>query len=161
MPSSSGRRPRWSAPGRRSRADILNNLVRRFAGYNVANACNIRGLVSSLGCVVRDFFQGAGRFPMVARLRSVQSGRNTLPLARASRSVPEASVVAFQRGETRHVFKVRQRIRPDAAKVISALRHMGLTIEILSGDRKPAVRAAAETLGIHRWSAGVTPGRCG
>lgn len=70
---------------------------------------------------------------------------------------PEASVVAFRHGEMLHVFKVRQRIRPDAAKVISALRHMGLTVEMLSGDREPAVRAAAETLGIHRWRAGVTP----
>jgi P-type Cu2+ transporter len=70
---------------------------------------------------------------------------------------PEASVVAFRHGGTRHVFKVRQRVRPDAAEVISALRQMGLTIEILSGDREPAVRAAAETLGIHRWCAGVTP----
>jgi Cu2+-exporting ATPase len=70
---------------------------------------------------------------------------------------PEASVVAFRHGEMLHVFKVRQRIRPDAAKVISALRHMSLTVEMLSGDREPAVRAAAGTLGIHRWRAGVTP----
>jgi Cu2+-exporting ATPase len=70
---------------------------------------------------------------------------------------PEASVVAFRHGEARYVFKVRQRIRPDAVRVISALRHMGLSVEMLSGDREPAVRAAAETLGIHRWSAGVTP----
>jgi Cu2+-exporting ATPase len=70
---------------------------------------------------------------------------------------PEASVVAFRQGETRHVFAVRQRIRPDAAKVISALHRMGLTVEMLSGDREPAVRAAALTLGIHQWRAEVTP----
>jgi P-type Cu2+ transporter len=70
---------------------------------------------------------------------------------------PEASVVAFRRGETRHVFAVRQRIRPDAARVISVLHRMGLTVEMLSGDREPAVRAAALTLGIHQWRAEVTP----
>jgi len=70
---------------------------------------------------------------------------------------PEASVVAFRHGEVRHVFAVRQRIRPDAAKVISALHQMGLTVEMLSGDREPAVRAAAEVLGIHQWRAEVTP----
>jgi len=70
---------------------------------------------------------------------------------------PEASVVAFRQGETRHVFAVRQRIRPDAATVISALHRMGLTVEMLSGDREPAVRAAALTLGIHQWRAEVTP----
>lgn len=72
-------------------------------------------------------------------------------------SDPEASVVAFRHGETRHVFAVRQRIRPDAAKVVSALHRMGLTVEMLSGDREPAVRAAAETLGIYQWRAEVTP----
>jgi len=70
---------------------------------------------------------------------------------------PEASVVAFRRGQTRHVFAVRQRVRPDAARVISTLQRMGLAVEMLSGDREPAVRAAALSLGIHQWRAEVTP----
>jgi Cu2+-exporting ATPase len=70
---------------------------------------------------------------------------------------PEASVVAFRRGQTRHVFAVRQRVRPDAARVISKLQRMGLAVEMLSGDREPAVRAAALSLGIHQWRAEVTP----
>ena len=32
---------------------------------------------------------------------------------------PEASVVAFRHGEVRHVFAVRQRLRPDAAAVVA------------------------------------------
>jgi Cu2+-exporting ATPase len=72
-------------------------------------------------------------------------------------SDPEASVVAFAYGDTRYVFAVRQRIRPDAVKVISSLRRMGVTVEMLSGDREPAVRAAAETLGIYRWRSEMTP----
>ncbi|MHC4049256.1 heavy metal translocating P-type ATPase [Bradyrhizobium sp. 25ACV] len=72
-------------------------------------------------------------------------------------SDPEASVVAFRHGETCHVFAVRQRIRPDAAKIVSALHRLGLIVEMLSGDREPAVRAAAEALGIQRWRAEVTP----
>jgi Cu2+-exporting ATPase len=73
------------------------------------------------------------------------------------RSDPEASVVAFRHGETRHVFAVRQRIRPDAAKVVAELNRMGLAVEIVSGDREPAVKAAAAALGIHQWRAEVTP----
>jgi Cu2+-exporting ATPase len=73
------------------------------------------------------------------------------------RNDPEASVVACRHGETSHVFAVRQRIRPDAASVIAALHRMGLTVEMLSGDREPAVRAAASTLGIHQWRSDVTP----
>jgi cation transport ATPase len=42
----------------------------------------------------------------------------------------------LRHGEKQHVFKVRQRIRPGAAEVMSALRDMGLTVEILSGDRE-------------------------
>ena len=40
---------------------------------------------------------------------------------------------------------------------IATLIKAGIEVEILSGDREPAVRHAAETLGIHEWRAGVTP----
>ena len=48
-------------------------------------------------------------------------------------------------------------MRPDAQAVVSALQARGIAVEILSGDREPAVRAAAKTLGINEWRAGVTP----
>src|SRR4051812_4844775 len=70
---------------------------------------------------------------------------------------PEVSVVAFSRGKARYVFAVRQRLRPDAQATVSALQARGIMVEILSGDREPAVRAAAQTLGINEWRAGVTP----
>src|SRR5205085_1899821 len=70
---------------------------------------------------------------------------------------PEVSVVAFSRGEARYVFAVRQRLRPDAQATVSALQARGIMVEIVSGDREPAVRSAAETLGIGEWRAGVTP----
>ena len=70
---------------------------------------------------------------------------------------PEASVVAFRHGETYHVFSVRQRLRADAARAVAALLQCGIGVEILSGDREPAVRHAAQSLGIHEWRAGVTP----
>ena len=70
---------------------------------------------------------------------------------------PEASVVAFRHGDSCHVFAVRQRLRPDAVNAIAALQQSGMEVEILSGDREPAVRHAAESLGVHEWRAGVTP----
>jgi Cu2+-exporting ATPase len=70
---------------------------------------------------------------------------------------PEASVVAFRHGDACHVFAVRQRLRPDAASAIAALRQAGMEVEILSGDREPAVRHAAGSLGVQEWRAGVTP----
>jgi Cu2+-exporting ATPase len=71
---------------------------------------------------------------------------------------PEASVVAFSRGDEQYVFAVRQRLRPDAQAMVSALHARGVMVEILSGDRQPAVQAAAQSLGIREWRAGVTPG---
>jgi P-type Cu2+ transporter len=70
---------------------------------------------------------------------------------------PEASIVAFSRGEEKYLFSVRQALRPDARAVISSLRQHGIAVEILSGDREAAVRAAASVLGIDEWRAGVTP----
>ena len=70
---------------------------------------------------------------------------------------PEASIVAFSRGAQTYIFPVRQGLRPDATAVISALQARKIGVEILSGDRAPAVRAAAEALGIADWRAGVTP----
>jgi P-type Cu2+ transporter len=70
---------------------------------------------------------------------------------------PEASVVAFRHGEACHVFAVRQQLRADAAAVLATLQRCGMGVEIVSGDREPAVRAAAQSLGIHEWRAEVTP----
>jgi Cu2+-exporting ATPase len=70
---------------------------------------------------------------------------------------PEASLVAFSFGEAKYVFSVRQALRPDACSMISELKKRRIAIEILSGDREPAVRAAARALEVEQWRAGVTP----
>jgi P-type Cu2+ transporter len=70
---------------------------------------------------------------------------------------PEASVVAFGRGEEKYLFFVRQALRPDAKTIISELKSRNITVEILSGDREPAVAAAAMAIGVEEWRAGVTP----
>ena len=70
---------------------------------------------------------------------------------------PEASVIAFAYGSERHVFAVRQKLRADAAGVIAGLRRQGVAIEIISGDRAPAVEHVARTLGVTRWRAGLDP----
>jgi Cu2+-exporting ATPase len=70
---------------------------------------------------------------------------------------PEASVIAFAHGDERYVFAVRQRLRPDAVAVIAELRRRGLQVEILSGDRGPAVAHVARTLGIDAYRAAMKP----
>jgi Cu2+-exporting ATPase len=49
------------------------------------------------------------------------------------------------------------RLRPDAADVVSRLRQAGLQTELLSGDRPAVVEAAAAHAGIGRWIAGAVP----
>lgn len=70
---------------------------------------------------------------------------------------PEASIVAFSKDSEKFILSVRQGLRPDAQAVIAALKARDISIEILSGDREPAVIAAAHALGIAEWRAGVTP----
>jgi P-type Cu2+ transporter len=55
------------------------------------------------------------------------------------------------------IFAFEDELRPDAVSVIAGLTSRGLQVEILSGDREPAVRRVATRLGIGHWQAGVTP----
>jgi Cu2+-exporting ATPase len=70
---------------------------------------------------------------------------------------PEASVIAFAYGSERQVFAVRQKLRADAAAVVAELRREGMAVEILSGDRAPAVEHVARALGVAAWRAGLNP----
>jgi Cu2+-exporting ATPase len=54
-------------------------------------------------------------------------------------------------------FGMRDRLRVDAAEVVTRLEARGLAVEILSGDRTSAVEAAAQTAGISEWRAGQSP----
>jgi Cu2+-exporting ATPase len=112
----------------------------------------LAGVVEEPGQGVRGVYQGQEvRLGRPSFCNSDQLANEVLILD------PEASVVAFSQGDEQYVFSVRQRLRPDAQATVSALVARGITVEILSGDREPAVRAAAQTLGICEWRAGVTP----
>jgi Cu2+-exporting ATPase len=54
-------------------------------------------------------------------------------------------------------FAFADRLRPDAAAAIAALRRRGLPVELLSGDRPAAVADAARAAGLAEWRAGTTP----
>ena len=68
-----------------------------------------------------------------------------------------ASLLAFRHGKETALFRVNQRLRPDAAEVVAALKSRRLDCVILSGDRAEAVKPIAESLGIADWQAGLTP----
>ena len=54
---------------------------------------------------------------------------------------PGTSVIAFAHGDRSAVFAVRQKLRPDAARVTRALAERGFDLRILSGDRAIGGRA--------------------
>ena len=70
---------------------------------------------------------------------------------------PGASHIYFVYGSRAATIAIAQKLRPDAAEVVQALRRRGLTLHILSGDRAGAVRPVAEALGITKWLAEVKP----
>ncbi|HVO15866.1 MAG TPA: heavy metal translocating P-type ATPase [Alphaproteobacteria bacterium] len=60
-------------------------------------------------------------------------------------------------GRTPVRFGFTERLRPDATETIAALKARGLQVEILSGDRRPAVARVAWALGVATWRAGCMP----
>ena len=71
-------------------------------------------------------------------------------------SWPDASLIVLRKTSGAAVFAVRQRLRSDARAVVAeiAKRH---EVEILSGDREPAVALVAGELGVSRYAAGLKP----
>lgn len=67
------------------------------------------------------------------------------------------SIIAFHHGDDRAIFKIRQRLRQDAAATASALAACGLDLRILSGDRPEAVAPIAMQLGISHRRGGLNP----
>ena len=68
---------------------------------------------------------------------------------------PEIWLARPGRAPVRFVFT--DPLRDDAAAVVAALQARGLWVGLLSGDRAPVVREAAERLGIDHWQAGCRP----
>jgi Cu2+-exporting ATPase len=60
-------------------------------------------------------------------------------------------------GEAPMVFRFEDAPRADAAEAVAALGRAGLMVELLSGDRAPAVAKAARSAGISRWQAEASP----
>ncbi len=54
-------------------------------------------------------------------------------------------------------FRFEDRKRADAADTISQLRELGLSVEMLSGDREPAAAKVAADIGVTQWRASMSP----
>ena len=90
------------------------------------------------------------------RLGSVAWCQAETEAAPVAAAWPDASLIALSTPGRVVVFAVRQGLRSDAIAVVAdlALRH---EVEILSGDREPAVALVARELGVTRFEAGLKP----
>jgi len=75
---------------------------------------------------------------------------NVMPL-------PGSSLIVFTFAGKTAAISIAQKLRPDAAEVVNALRGLGLDLRILSGDRNEAVAPVARALGISHWQGTLTP----
>ena len=76
--------------------------------------------------------------------------------ARVAAQWPDASLIAFRTPERTSVFAVRQELRPDARSVVAGIARKH-EVEILSGDREPAVALVARELGVARFEHDMKP----
>lgn len=68
------------------------------------------------------------------------------------------SIVYFaSEGELLGVAVIEDALRPSATRAVAQLRRQGIETHLLSGDREPAVRAAAQAAGINRWRGDMLP----
>ncbi|WP_233355992.1 heavy metal translocating P-type ATPase [Henriciella aquimarina] len=60
-------------------------------------------------------------------------------------------------GGPAHRFDFEDALRPGSEQLAEQLKARGLSLEILSGDREPAVADVANRLGVSHWTAGASP----
>ena len=54
-------------------------------------------------------------------------------------------------------FELHETLRPEAAQVVAALRQLGLSLQVLSGDAEPAVADVAASLGLDQFRGACSP----
>lgn len=73
-------------------------------------------------------------------------------------SASEGPVLWFSRSPEAPVcFRFEERLRDDAIRSVKSLQTAGFSLEVLSGDRSPAVARLSEALGIADWTSGASP----
>ena len=113
--------------------------------------------------VSRKPFEGAVEEPgqgVRAVIAGVEAGLGSAEFCKtALQTGSEAGVskIYFRYGAQSAAIAIAQKLRPDAAEVVEALRARGLDLRILSGDRAEAVKPVAEALGITQWQGGLKP----
>ncbi len=125
-------------------------LARALAGAAAARGVRrtpVEGIVEHPG------YGLTGRLGVPLRL-----GRRSWVAGEAEEPAGAHSEIWFRAGVRPPVaFRFFDRLRPDAGPAVAALKTMGLTVALRSGDRPEAVRVAAAAAGIHDWQGACSP----
>ena len=91
--------------------------------------------------------------------RRVRIGSRTFCAALHGAEAPalDASVFLADEEGWLAAFSLEDRLRPEAAEVVSSLARAGIAVHLVSGDRRETVAALAASLGIERWRAAMKP----
>jgi Cu2+-exporting ATPase len=129
-------------------------LARAFAAHYIAGRYEPDDIRVVQGCGVEakldDKHYRIGNWRFVAELSATQND---------DRSTEDTHTEVFlgDQSEILASFSIGDKLRSDAAAAIDALKKSGFRPIIASGDRAPAVRSVAGTLGITDWHAGLSP----
>jgi Cu2+-exporting ATPase len=69
----------------------------------------------------------------------------------------EGNVFLAGEGKLLAAFELSDPLRPDASRLIEALRERGIAVHLASGDDPAVVERLARSLGIERWQGAMTP----
>ncbi len=98
-----------------------------------------------------------GRRVRLGSRRHVEALTGPLPRSAATPMAGMTEVWLAEASGPLMRFTLGDRLRPDAAGVVSRLRDAGLVVMLASGDGEDAVRHVAGQCGIERWRAGQSP----
>jgi Cu+-exporting ATPase len=120
----------------------------------------VSAFVNSEGLGVRGTVEG--REVLVGRLALMRDAGLTMPAeieqaATAAQATGRTAIVAGWDGAARGVLAVADTVKPTSRDAVAALRRLGLTPVLLTGDNETVARAVAAEVGIDRVVAEVLP----
>ena len=112
---------------------------------------------AGVGAIADDVVEHAG-LGVEGRIggRTARLGRAAF-VGAASEDAGETELWFAVEGSEPVRFSFSDRLRPDAAAAVAALKARGLSVEVLSGDLAAPVARAAEASGVSVWRAGLSP----
>ncbi|WP_213455532.1 heavy metal translocating P-type ATPase [Rhizomonospora bruguierae] len=138
----------------------IAQAVARAAGDRFGGLPPVSGFASTEGFGVRGTIEGhdvyVGR-PALLRQAGFDTPAGVPAAIEAAEAAGRTAIVAGWDGSVRGVLAVADVVKPTSRDAVTALRGLGLTPVLLTGDNATVARAVADEVGIDEVIAGVLP----